>query len=685
MRHIRAKVKLHMHELPLLINIGVALGFAFIGGLLARRLRLPTIVGYMLAGVAIGPFTPGFVGDQETISQLAELGVIFLMLGVGIHFNLRDLWQVRHVAIPGAVAQMTITTIIGFLTTRLWGWSVSAGIVLGLAISIASTVVLLRALMDRGILQTRHGQIAVGWLVLEDIATVLILVLMPALAPEQNGVPIWESVLWTVVKAVAFLGVMLVVGTKVIPWLLMRIAFTRSRELFILAILSIAIGTALGAAQLFGVSLALGAFIAGVIISESPLSHQVAADLVPFREAFAVLFFVSIGMLVNPLFLLMNAGMIAVLVFIIVVGKTLITLLLGFVLPASGRTMLVVAAGLSQIGEFSFILGQSGLKLGILEVEQYSLILAGAIVSITLNPFMFKLIKPAEAFLQSRTRLWKWFDRHGKASDLVSYHMNEHVVVIGYGRVGKHIVDVLATIGVPCLVVDMDVERIDALKRRGTPTLFGDAANSEVLTHAELTHSRAVVITLPDEAATAMVVASVRQNTSTVPIIARATSHAGVKQLADMGANDVIHPELEGGLEVVRFTLLRLNYPAREVQKYADTVRRNYYIDLNDVAAEREALDHLGDDVNGVELTWIEIPANSPLIGQTLAETDLRGRTGASVVAIMRDQRVMPNPKSLTVFRAGDVLGLIADETQNLTVQALVHGDNHINPVKNPA
>jgi CPA2 family monovalent cation:H+ antiporter-2 len=648
-------------------------------------LRLPAIVGYLLAGVAIGPFTPGFVGDQETISQLAELGVIFLMLGVGIHFNLRDLWQVRHVAIPGAVAQMTITTIIGFMVTRFWGWSVSAGIVLGLAISIASTVVLLRALMDRGLLQTRHGQIAIGWLVLEDIATVLILVLLPALAPSQGNVPLFETFALTIFKAVAFLGIMLVVGTKVIPWLLMRIAFTRSRELFILAILTIAIGAALGAAELFGVSLALGAFIAGVIISESPFSHQVAADLVPFREAFAVLFFVSIGMLVNPQFIIQNAGMILMLTFIIVVGKTIVTLLMGFMLPASGRTMLVVAAGLSQIGEFSFILGQSGLKLGILEADQYSLILAGAIVSITLNPFMFRLIKPAEAFLQRRKSLWKWFDRHGEASALVSSNMNEHVVVIGYGRVGKHIVDVLATIGVPCLVVDMDAERIDDLKRRGTPTLFGDAANSEVLTHAELTHSRATVITLPDEAATAMVVAAVRQINTTVPIIARATSHAGVKQLAGMGADDVIHPELEGGLEVVRFTLLRLNYPAREVQKYADTVRRNYYIELNDAAAEREVLDHLGDEVTGVELTWIEVPANSPLIGQTLAEADIRGRTGASVVAIMRDQRVMPNPKSLTVFRAGDVLGLITDDAQNVAVHALLHGENRINPVNNTA
>ncbi len=403
-----------MHELTLLVNIVVALVAAFIGGLVARRLKLPTIVGYLLAGIVIGPFTPGFVGDTETISQLAELGVIFLMFGVGLHFSFNDLWRVRGIAIPGATGQMLLATLLGFGLSQLWGWSIESSIVLGLAISIASTVVLLRGLADNGLLNTPHGQAAVGWLILEDLATVLILILMPSLANTSGGFQ-WQSLGLTLLKAAVFVILVLFVGKRLIPWLLLKIAHTRSRELFILAILAIALGTALGAAEIFGVSLALGAFVAGVIVSESPLSHQVGADALPFQEAFAVLFFVSVGMLVNPTYLFNNIAVVLALTALIVVGKPLITLLEGMVFPWQARTTLVVAAGLSQIGEFSFILGQAGVSLGILSQDQYSLILAGALLSITINPLMFRLIHPAENALRKHPRLWKQLDRHGPA------------------------------------------------------------------------------------------------------------------------------------------------------------------------------------------------------------------------------------------------------------------------------
>src|SRR5687768_14408372 len=326
-----------MHEVTLLINIAVALVVAFFGGLIARHIGLPTIVGYMLAGIAIGPFTPGFVGDTETISQLAELGVIFLMFGVGLHFSINDLWKVRSVALPGALGRMALTTLLGFGLSQLLGWPVPSGIVLGLAISIASTVVLLRGLTDNGLLNTPHGQAAVGWVVVEDLATVLILVLMPALANSSDGVDLQQLGL-TLLKAAGFVILVLFAGTRLIPWVLLRIAHTRSRELFILAILAIALGIALSAAELFGVSLALGAFVAGVVVSESPLSHQVGADVLPFREAFAVLFFVSIGMLVNPVYLVSNIGSILALTGLIVAGKALLSILLGLLFSWQIRT-----------------------------------------------------------------------------------------------------------------------------------------------------------------------------------------------------------------------------------------------------------------------------------------------------------------------------------------------------------
>lgn len=374
------------HDLALLTNITMALVTAFVGGYLARRAGLPTVAGYLLAGMAIGPFTPGFVGDPHDIGQLAEMGVIFMMFGVGLHFSLRDLWRVRSVAVPGAILQMAGTCLMGWLLARAWGWTPEAGLVLGTALSIASTVVLLRGLMDHGLLDSHPGQVAVGWLVLEDLATILILVLMPVLlGPAAGGGG--SAILLALGKTAAFVGLMLVVGKRFLPWVLARIAHTRSRELFILAVVAVALGTAMGAAWLFGVSLALGAFLAGVVVSESDLGHQAGEELIPFRDIFAVLFFVSVGMLVNLPALWHQAGKVLILTALVVLGKGVLTLLLRLVLPSSTRTLVVVAAGLSQIGEFSFLVGQAGLRLEVLTEEQYGLILATALLSILVNPW----------------------------------------------------------------------------------------------------------------------------------------------------------------------------------------------------------------------------------------------------------------------------------------------------------
>jgi CPA2 family monovalent cation:H+ antiporter-2 len=562
-----------MHQVLLLVNITAALVAAFIGGLIARRIGLPTIVGYLLAGVAIGPFTPGFVGDVQTISELAELGVIFMMFGVGLHFSFRDLWAVRDMAIPGALLQILTSSILGFGLTQLWGWPVSAGIVLGMSISTASTVVLLRGLMDNGLLNTDHGRVAIGWLVLEDLACVLILVLMPALFGPAEGNSL-GSVGKALLGAIVFIGLMMFAGARFTPWLLIRITRTRSRELFILAVVTIALGTAVGSAELFGVSLALGAFLAGVVIGDSAISHQVGAEVLPFRETFAVLFFVSVGMLVNIGYLIANAGHVLALVALIVIGKSVITLLLGTLFPRPARTAIVVAAGLSQIGEFSFIVGQAGVSLGVLSQDQYSLILAGALLSIMINPWMFKLIPHTEKFLRRMPRIWKILDRHPLPQPTVLQPtLKGHVVVVGCGRVGQHIVDALGRLDVPRLVVEIDAVRMAELEAQGIPVLFGDAANSEVLDHVGLGGARALVVTLPDEAAAEMVVASAHQSASSLPIIARATTQSGMLRLLELGASGVIYPELEGGLEVLRRTLMALGYPLLDVERYAETER----------------------------------------------------------------------------------------------------------------
>jgi K+:H+ antiporter len=560
-----------MH-IPLLVDLAFELAYALVGGLVARKLRLPTIVGYLCAGVALGPFTPGFSGDVGSIQQLAELGVILLMFGIGRHFSLGDLWLVRDIAIPGALIQMGVATALGYWLAVGWGWSRSAALVLGLAISVASTVVLLRGLMDLGALETQHGRVAVGWLVLEDLATVGILVLMPAgLSADRSGG--WTVAALAIAKAGAFIALMLFIGKRVIPALLGTIAGTGSRELFVLMALTLALGTALASAEVFGVSLALGAFVAGVVVSESPYSHQVGADLLPFREAFAVLFFVSVGMLVNPVYLWEHWPQVAALTALIVAGKSLIAALLGFAFPYPARTALIVAAGLSQIGEFSFIVGQAGVNLGVLDQTQYSLILAGAIVSITINPWMFRLVDPAERMLKRWPRLWVRLDRHGPEVKRPGEDFSGHVVIVGCGRVGRHVAEVLGRTGVPRLVVESDAARAKRIQQLGIPVLFGDAANSEILSLTGLPRARSLVVTVGDDISALLVVKAARRIAPRLQIIVRASTWDGARQLKEAGATAVIRPELEGGIAIVQRTLLGLEFPEDEMLRHTEAVR----------------------------------------------------------------------------------------------------------------
>ena len=660
-----------MHDLPLLINITLALLVAFIGGVLARRLGLPTIVGYLLAGIAIGPFTPGFVGDIHTIQQLADLGVIFLMFGVGLHFSFQDLWNVRDIAIPGALIQTAFASILGFALSQLWGWTPQAGLVLGLAISVASTVVLLRGLMDNSLLNTSHGQAAVGWLVMEDILSVLILILMPAFA-QSAGAFNWQYLAVTLLKAVAFIAIMFFAGTRLLPWLLEKIAHTRSRELFILAILAITLGTAMSASELFGVSLALGAFVAGAIISQSRLSHQVGADLFSFRETFSVLFFVSVGMLVNPAFLWENIGQVVSLSLLVVFGKAIIVILLGFFFPRPARTFLVVAVGLSQIGEFSFILGQGGLSLNLLDSNQYSLILAAALISITVNPFTYKMLPWLEAQLRRIPGFWKKLDANTRILEIKKDKLVNHVVIIGYGRVGKHMVDVLEKLSVPMLVIEADAERITSLNKRNIPTLYGDASNSEVIDHAHLDRANALVVTIPNETSAELIVTAARDLNPDLPIVARAATEDGVQMLSNQGANRTIHPELEGGLEMVHHTLLILGFPLQEVHRYAEAVRKDRYNFNITTDEEHRSLHELLVASQDIEIIWLTLFENSTLVGKSLAEANIRAHTGASVVALLRNERLIPNPKSSTVFEAGDRIGFIGDREQVGEVEKLL-------------
>jgi CPA2 family monovalent cation:H+ antiporter-2 len=662
-----------MHPLPLLVNIAVALGYALLGGLVARRLGLPTIVGYLLAGVALGPSTPGFSGDIEAIQQLAELGVILLMFGIGLHFSLHDLWRVRDIAVPGAVLQMAIATAIGYWTAVRWGWSPQAALVLGVAISVASTIVLLRGLMDLGALETPHGRVAIGWLVFEDLATVAILVLLPVVitADRSSG---WQVAALAIAKAIAFIALMLFVGKRLVPAMLGAIADTQSRELFVLVALTAAVGTALAAAEVFGVSVALGAFVAGVVVSESQFSHQIGAELLPFREAFAVLFFVSIGMLVEPAYLWNNWEQVAALTAIVVLGKSIIAALITFAFPHPARTALIVAAGLSQIGEFSFIVGQAGLTLGVLSQSQYSLILASAIISIAVNPWMFRLVDPVERRLRRNPRLWELLNRHGPPPARPGEHLTGHVVIVGCGRVGRHIAEVLGQIGIQRLVVESDTSLIKRLAELGVPVLFGDAANSEILKHVRLPQARALIVTVPDDAAALTIVTTARRIAREIHIVSRASSWEGARRIREAGAAAVVRPELEGGVEVVRQTLLGLEFPTYDVQRYTDIVRREG-LDVSPSRVDRtRVLEDLAHAVGNLEIDWITVAETSAVAGQTLASANVRAKTGASIVAVGRGHRVTSNPSPTDTLRPDDRVAVIGSREEIARAARLLGG-----------
>jgi Kef-type K+ transport system, predicted NAD-binding component len=388
-------VAITTHDVPLIATIAVSLAFAFVGGLLAVRLRLPPLVGYLLAGIVVGPFTPGFVADAKLAPQLAEIGVILLMFGVGTHFSIRDLLAVRRVALPGAFAQIIVATALGAGVATLWGWSLGAGIIFGLSLSVASTVVLLRALEDREMIKSNDGRIAIGWLVVGDLLMVLTLVLLPALTGviggdlPNNNESLWPALGITIGKVVLFMGLMLIAGVRFFPWLLSRVERTGSRELFTLAVIALALGVAFGSAQLFGVSFALGAFFAGVVVNESDFSHRAAKDLQPLQDAFTVLFFVAVGMLFDPSILIRQPLQVLAVLAIVVIGKSLAAFGIVRALGGSMRTALIVSAALAQIGEFSFILAGLGVNLRLLPAEGLNLIVAGALLSITFNPAVF--------------------------------------------------------------------------------------------------------------------------------------------------------------------------------------------------------------------------------------------------------------------------------------------------------
>lgn len=539
------------HDTDLINLVAVGLAVAFVLGALANKLRLSPLVGYLVAGICVGPFSPGFVGDQDLANQLSELGVMLLMFGVGLHFSLDDLLEVKAIAIPGAVAQIAVATALGWLLAWGMGWSPLNGFVFGLALSVASTVVLLRAMEERRLLETKRGKIAVGWLIVEDLAMVLALVLLPALASALAGngaesaggtvATIAFALLRTLVQVALFVAVMLVVGKRVIPWTLEKIAATGSRELFTLSVLAIALGVAFGSATLFGVSFALGAFFAGMLLNESELSHKAANDSLPLRDAFAVLFFVSVGMLFNPSIILEHPWQVLATFLIIVLGKSLAAFFIVRLFKHPTDTALTISASLAQIGEFSFILAGLGLSLKILPQAGHDLILAGALLSIIANPFLFALLDR----WQARQAVDTPQPAEPELPPGPSLDLDGHAIVIGYGRVGSALAQVLHDRGVPVLVIDENRDHVERAHAAGIPGIRGSAAADRVLAEARPERAKIAVLAIPQPLEAGETLAKLRAINPSLTLLARAHSDAEVKHLLEHGADAAVMAERE--------------------------------------------------------------------------------------------------------------------------------------------
>ncbi|MCA9824195.1 MAG: cation:proton antiporter, partial [Dehalococcoidia bacterium] len=562
-------------EASLLPDLATALAAAFAGGFIARFLRLPTIIGYVAAGIAISPFTPGYSANVETVSDVADLGVIFLMFGIGLNFELRDLRAVQKVAIPGALALMVVLAVVGTGIGIVSGLDGAAAVAVGLAVCVCSSAVLSRSLQDRGLVDSIAGRLAIGVSIVEDLITVAILAVLPSLAAEGFGEALGDAGI-AVIKAAAFVAIMVVVGSRVVPLVLRSVAGVGSRELFIVAVVAMALGIAVGGAELFEVSIAIGAFVAGVVISETEMGHQATADVVPLREAFAVLFFVSVGMLVDPgevvgeIPLLLGIG-----AMVLFIGPVSVVGLFAL-MPYPGRVALIVGASLAHFGEFSFLIARDALNLELIDGRTHNAILAASALTIGLNPIVYNLMLRSEPFLARFGPIWKAIDRQGPLPAQFE-RMQGHVVILGYGRVGELTGHALSSLQRDFVIIEGDLPRARTLSRSGLNVIWGDAASEHVLSRANVDRATLVVSALPDENSTLLAINNLRRIAPAIPAVVRARARDELRELARLGVEEVVVPEYEGGLELMSQALIALGYPAEDAELYRLAIRDIHY------------------------------------------------------------------------------------------------------------
>ncbi len=655
-------------------DLALALFAALLGGLAAAKLRMPTLVGFMVAGMVVGPFVPGQGGDTTNIHLLADIGVVLLMFGVGVDFSFDQLRSVRNVATFGGIGQVIFTILLGIGLGALLGWPWGWQLYFGCILAISSTTVLLKLWMERGEMGSEHGQITVGVSLIQDLSTVLMIVLLPALTTAQGTGSALMEIGWSLLRAGAFFGVMLLFGSRLFPWLLALIAQRGSREMFLLATVALSVGTAFVATELFGLSLALGAFVAGLVVSESDLHYRILGEVLPIRDIFAVLFFVSVGMLIEPLFVWENLGLVLLVSAAIVVGKLLIMVLVMLPFGYHRRSVLYTAVGLAQIGEFSFILAQQGMQLGVLDNFVYGLTLSGALLSIVATPLLLRAVGPLAA----------WLDKHFPPNVVhgepalpdIPRSLSGHIVICGYGRLGSHLAEALNKLDYDYVVIEQDWARAHQARAEGAMVIYGDASMPSVLEGASLTTAQVVAVTIPDPSNHRLVVQQIRSICPFVPIIARAKLADDLPRLYQDGANEVILPSFEGSLEMLRQTMQRLGVPADSIRSYTDMIHSARYEPWRQERVNRQLLGCLRRSDEELSIQWHQLPLESIHAGSTIGALHIRRRTGASIVAIVRESEVKVNPEADTLLQPGDRLAILGNELQQQTFVAWLRDSN---------
>jgi CPA2 family monovalent cation:H+ antiporter-2 len=644
-------------------DIAIIVAAGLIGGLIAQQLKQPLILGYILAGVMVGPFTGGItVVEIHDIELLAEIGVALLLFALGLEFSLKELRPVRAIALIGTPIQILLTMALGFGIGQLLGWEWSASLWFGGMISLSSTMVLLKTLMSQGKLGTLSSRVMIGMLIVQDLAVVPLMIILPQLNRPEAGLSVLGL---AALRAALFLFLMIFVGTRLIPLLMARIAAWNSRELFLLAITAIGLGIGY-VTYLFGLSFAFGAFVAGMVLSESDYSHQALNDIIPLRDIFGLLFFASVGMLLDPAFLIANLGTILLVVFLISVGKGLIFSTLSTLFGYGNIVPFAVGLGLFQVGEFAFVLARVGLNTNSIRNELYAFILTVAIMTMILTPFVSGAAAPLYALRK------RWFKHESlQTINLPETGLRDHVVIAGGGRIGQYVAQLLQQLELTFVIVEIDYRRVEQAREANFPIIFGDASQEIVLEVAQVEHARLVLVTTPVITITQSIVDQIRHLNPAVHIVARAEGIDQMHSLHKQGVYEVVQPEFEAGLEIARQSLLHLNVPAAEIQRFTDAIRQELYAPLYQIHNEYQTVAQLKSAAHLLELTWLTLPSDSLFIGRTIQELKIRNQTGVSVVGIIRNGELYPNPDASYQFTAGDLVAAMGSSEQLAAFQQL--------------